>query len=564
MPSTISGTMLVPGVSRNNRLYRKDVIGRAVERMRARIAAGELPITMLTHHDAGDDSLRIVGHLTDVEQLDDGRARFKAALDDTPEGVGIRDRWQAGSLNSVSIRGWWIGDTRTEYMGAEHGQVTTGDDLEVNGLDFTKDPGVTGALLDPPGTPAESSTGRRRQQLITESVQIDELTETVEVDMPEAPAAEAATPTPAAAADAMSKCADPGYLADHTKRLPLGTREAAIATWQHLEEATNSAVYTEAQLKRIRERVKQALRGHGITLDLDGGHRWLVESAAPADVAECWDYPDRTGTVSANITNGPLSVSVYSWCVDPAELDAIARAAMDGACKALAALDPDSDGDIDPAGTTGDDPGMAGETTDPQTTPASAGEPSPSDTPTESRPEKEPTVAQTDTPAAETAATAQAPASGGVIQLTPEQFQQLLNRTAPAPAAEAAPAPAAVETDDQRVERLVAARIAEKEAADAAAQAAQETDDERVERLAEERYQARIQQQVASGQIVPQRKGVQRPTDENNTGAGAAGDLNEHGLPASWPNKPLHKFTAEERTKYMSTAMAGHVLGDRA
>jgi hypothetical protein len=41
---------------------------------------------------------------------------------------------------------------------------------------------------------------------------------------------------------------------------------------------------------------------------------------------------------------------LYSYSIDPADLDVILRAAADAACKALAALDPDMDGDTDVPG----------------------------------------------------------------------------------------------------------------------------------------------------------------------------------------------------------------------
>jgi hypothetical protein len=43
--ATVSGTALIAGVSRNQRLYSLELIGRAVDRATARIAAGEMPRT---------------------------------------------------------------------------------------------------------------------------------------------------------------------------------------------------------------------------------------------------------------------------------------------------------------------------------------------------------------------------------------------------------------------------------------------------------------------------------------------------------------------------------------
>jgi hypothetical protein len=53
-----------------------------------------------------------------------------------------------------------------------------------------------------------------------------------------------------------------------------------------------------------------------------------------------------------------------------------------------------------------------------------------------------------------------------MIALTQEQFAQLLGRTAPAPAQESAPAPApVVETEEQRIARLVAEQLQTERAA---------------------------------------------------------------------------------------------------
>ncbi|GGP73929.1 hypothetical protein [Streptomyces abikoensis] len=55
-----------PCVSRNRRLYTAEAIGRAVARAQARIDESSQPLTMLTHHEAGDDSTQIVGRVTGI------------------------------------------------------------------------------------------------------------------------------------------------------------------------------------------------------------------------------------------------------------------------------------------------------------------------------------------------------------------------------------------------------------------------------------------------------------------------------------------------------------------
>src|SRR5690349_10353858 len=82
------GTALVPGVTRNGRLYTKQLLAQAAEDAQARIDAGEV-LEMLTHHGAEDDSTRIVGRLTAVKQRPDGSVAFAAELADTEHGRDI-------------------------------------------------------------------------------------------------------------------------------------------------------------------------------------------------------------------------------------------------------------------------------------------------------------------------------------------------------------------------------------------------------------------------------------------------------------------------------------------
>ena len=148
--ATVEGTMLVPGVSRNMRLYTREVIGKAVARMQARIADPTgLPIVMRSHHEAGDNSALIVGRLTSATLTEDGAARYTALLYDTRAGrdiAGLVTPKKQPALKSVSIHGYWLGPVmRVEHDGES---VTTGEDLEINAVDWTATPGVTGAVVD--------------------------------------------------------------------------------------------------------------------------------------------------------------------------------------------------------------------------------------------------------------------------------------------------------------------------------------------------------------------------------------------------------------------------------
>lgn len=184
--ATISGTMLTPGVSRNKRLYSPALIAKAAARMAERIGDPDgLPIVMRTHHDAADDSVRIVGRLTDVNVGEDGAARYTADLYDTAHGRDIAAlvTGKEPALKSVSIHGYWLGPVkRIQHEGES---VTTGDDLEIDALDFTATPGVPGASVAAASyldgrAPAESVDGRTA---IRESAEA-----TVEAITEEAPA----------------------------------------------------------------------------------------------------------------------------------------------------------------------------------------------------------------------------------------------------------------------------------------------------------------------------------------------------------------------------------------
>lgn len=528
---TISGIAIVPGVSRNGRLYTAEAIGRAVTRAQDRIADGAQPLTMLSHHAADDDSTQIVGRITAIEQDDTGAARYTAAIVDTEPGrtiAALVDNTDGPPfLRGVSIRGAWVGKVRRE-AGPGGTAVETADDLELDGLDFTRKPGVLGARVDtytPAGTgPAESAPVGR--VLITESVQ-EALVHTV---------SEAAAET--VAVGGAGPFADPGYQADKEKRFPLDTKARAKTAWARVHESEVARGYTAAQLKRIRQRVTKALRGHGVEVSAQEG--WLIDPIGrlSEEVAECLGYsddPGHGGSMSVSLTNGPTTVTVTSWCVDPHDLDAVGRAAMAGACQAIAAIDPDMDADIDVPGADPEDRDGDMEDDDAMETAPEA--PAPETPAADTTQETETAMAESISPAAEAAP---APAAGG-ITLTDEQFKALLASIAPQPAAvesapaepvvEAPPAVAAVtESDDDRIARLVAEGIAK-----ALPQAVQE----HVE---------------ATGG--PSRKGLVQPVTET-AGPAAAG------VPEGWPAKPMHEYTPEEWAQYVAPATVGAILGSR-
>jgi hypothetical protein len=425
-PGKIWGTAIVPGVSRNGRLYTAKLLTASVAQAQERIAAGAEPMVMLTHHGAEDDSTRIVGRLIEVRQRPDGSVAFAAELADTEAGRDIATLVDPKKpvLKGVSIRGWWDGPVRkVEYEGQE---VQTGDTLVLDGLDFTKSPGVPGAGVEGSGGLAtETADGRT---LVYESV------------------TEATTAVRGAPAGA-GPFADPGYR-DGVKRLPLDTREHTERAWRTVVEADSSG-YTAAQLKRVRGRIKKALRTYGADVPTTE-----TTTTRLGDVTEYWGDRDTAG-FCIDAYNGTLSLSLRSYGVEPAELRVVAQKAMDAAVNALQALDPDDDAETDdqmetappaPAALAQTTPTVpAGETTTPQEVPAVSEQP----------------TNQAAAPAATT------PAAPPMIALTQEQFDQLIAQRAPVPATEAAPAaPAApvapapvAETDEQRLARLISAGV---------------------------------------------------------------------------------------------------------
>jgi hypothetical protein len=593
---TITGIALVPGVSRNGRLYTAENIGRACTRATARIDEGGAPLTMLTHHAADDDSTQIVGRLTSLTQLDDGRARYTADLAATEEARTIAnlvdDTDGPPYLDGVSIRGAWVGKVRRQ-PGPDGVTVETADDLEIDGLDFTRKPGVPGARVDsftPEAASAPAESVPEGRVLITESVQEALVTTTTEADTPKAE-----TPVPGG-----GPYADPGYQADKKKRYPIDTKARAKSAWSYVNQADNARLYTSAQLKRIKQRITKALKGFGVQVATQEG--WLIEPASQITeaLAECWamDSAD-AGNLYVSLTNGPTTVTVSSCSLDPHDLDAVGRAAMAGAVQAIVGIDPDLDADVDVPGepdgdgaaataagtscpcgcgcaipeTPGacpcecescmhcktadeeDDDAMETAVASPPTQLAESSTtvasrladgitktPAP-ETPAAENPTPEggPAMAEPTT-AAETAA---APAAGGVT-LTDDQFAQLLARVAPVAAAPVESAPA-----ETVAEAAPAAPVAE----------VTETEDQRIARLVAEGVAAALPKAIQEHVETtggPARKGLVPQVSETT---GAVG--NTPGLPEGAPPKPLHEYTQDEWRQYIAPVVTGAVFKGR-
>ncbi|MCC9307689.1 hypothetical protein LN042_11340 [Kitasatospora sp. RB6PN24] len=340
--ATITGTMLTPGVSRNGRLYTAELIAAAAKGMQQRIADPDgLPIVMRTHHDAGDDSARIVGRLTGVTVEEDGSATYKAQLYDTSHGRDIAalvvpSKGQPPALKSVSIHGYWTGPVRrVEYEGQ---QVTTADGLEIDAVDFTGTPGVLGATISnaawsrPAGT-AESMASRTP---ISESAEV--LVEAV---------AETAVTEAGLSAKQRRQLAAQGVA------MPDGSYP--IRKKSELRRAIRAVGRGSGGHDAIRRHIIKRAKALGLaalipaTWKDDGS---MAETTTRySDVREY--YPDGPGGAAGfciDAYNGPTSLTLRSCGLDPAELRVIAAAAMQAAVDALQAIDPDMDGDIDVAG----------------------------------------------------------------------------------------------------------------------------------------------------------------------------------------------------------------------
>lgn len=615
---TITGIALVPGVSRNGRLYTAETIGRAVKRAQERIEEDGAPLTMLTFHGADDDSTQIVGRLTGISQLDDGSAAYTADLADTDEARKIASlvdpRKGPAFLKGVSIRGAWVGKVRRE-AGPDGTPVETADDLELDGLDFTRKPGVIGARVDsftPAGTsPAESASDGR--VLITESVQEALVTATIEE-----------ADSPSVDRDG-GPFADPGYQADKKKRYDLSSKAKAKAAWSYIGQADNARLYTSAQLKRIRQRIAKALKGFGVQVSAQEG--WLIEPAASVTeaLAECWgmDSAD-AGNLYVSLTNGPTTVTVSSYSLDPHDLDAVGRAAMAGAVQAIIGIDPDLDADVDvpgddtatataagapcpcgcgcavpetpgvcPCGCSegqcahcmGEDDSDSGDAMESLAHVSSGTQPTarhwhllqeaglltPGTTVTaalvnEAIDVHNAALTTAQTPAPET------PAAGNP---TPEGGPAMAE---PTTAAETAAAPAVggvTLTDDQFAQLLTrlaplpavpAAAAAESAPAEPVAEtteaaAVTETEDQRIARLVAEGVKAALPgaiQEHVETTGGPARKGLVQPVTET-TGTGAS----VPGLPEGAPDKPLHEYTPEEWSKHIAPSVTGAIFQGR-
>lgn len=345
--ATISGTMLVPGVSTNRRLYTPALIEKAVARMRARLNDPDgLPIVMRTFHGAGDDSRLIVGALTDVHVDEAGRGKYTAALYDTAPARDIAALVTPAkpALRSVSVHGYWLGKVkRTVHEGQD---VTTADDLEIDAVDFTANPGVRLALTDTATTTTTESASDRTPISETSEATVETIVET----SPEPSVVEYST----AQKKAML---DKGQAMEN----PQGEPSYPIKTKADLRKAIRAVGRGNADHGKIRAHIIARAKALGLmsmipdNWNQDGSMKETT-STRYGELREYYpDGPSGGAGFCIDAYNGPLSITLRSATIDPSSLRAVAAAAMTAAVDALQAMDPDMDADIDIPGAPAED-----------------------------------------------------------------------------------------------------------------------------------------------------------------------------------------------------------------
>lgn len=363
--ASISGVALAPGVSRNRRLYTPELIAKAAKRMQERLSdPNGLPIVMRTHHDAGDDSARIVGRITEVTVDNNKALRYKANLYDTFHAREIANLVTPDqpALRSVSIHGYWMGDTK--QVQTNEGLATTAEDLEIDAIDFTASPGVDGAIIDGPGKAVESGGVYRTpiSETVDASITIDEaecglaviskeslqewhVSRGVQYELDEAKYSSDDKKSMLAKGQAMKNASgDPSY---------------PIADVSDLKKAIHAVGRGGASHDAVRRHIikrAKALGQSDLIPDNWNSDGTMKETEVRlGDVTEY--YPGGDANVSGfciDAYSGPLSVTIRG-CVSPDQLRAAATAAACAAMDAINCMDPDDDADIDSGIDMGDD-----------------------------------------------------------------------------------------------------------------------------------------------------------------------------------------------------------------
>jgi len=323
--AVIRGIFLKPGVSKNRRLYTKNNIAKAVERMNQHLLKGEgMPLNMATSHAAAfkDDATSTVGRITKVNLLPDGSAAFEAEIANTAHGRDVANLAAGQFIKGVSIRGEWMGEPRST-LHTDGEEATTADDLAVHGIDFTNSPGVEGAEIQY----AELSESYDRHA-IYESIEDVEVVERFSALEQLADEKDASKPY------GDVDYADPGYQKDKKKRYPINTAAHVRAAWSYINQGDNASLYTAAQLARIKTRIKSAAKKFGINIVSE-------QEALAFDIQQVLE-----AYASIALVNDDDSISITGYATDPHQLKTVANRIAFGAIAAMHAIDPDDDGDI--------------------------------------------------------------------------------------------------------------------------------------------------------------------------------------------------------------------------
>lgn len=303
----LKGTFARPGVSKNRRWYKPEHIAAAVTEAQSSIDSGSNPFVMLTHHGARDHLLGDVTHtaarITKVGLDPKGNGTFEAEILGTHAGREVNSLTKAGALKGVSMASVWKGIPHT-VRGPDGQPCETADGFTLKGIDFTHNPGVPGAEVEP----TESAN-----DLLYESIEETDVTvETIEESV------------------APAQYADPGY--HGAKAFEITSPEQIRTAWVESHRKSITESYTPKQVQRIRSKVKGAAQKAGFDLVAE-------TNLLGAEILEAY--------TSVCIDNGPADLRVAAYIDDPAKLAVVTQRVAMAAMAALNELDPDNDGDID-------------------------------------------------------------------------------------------------------------------------------------------------------------------------------------------------------------------------
>lgn len=340
--AVVKGVAIAPGVSRNGRLYTKEILAKAYHRLSERISEGLNPVIMRTHHDAKDDSLRIAARVRKVGLTDDGAITYEAVTTKTSAGkeIAALAEGQDRALAHVSIYGAWVGGSRRAVVDGR--TVETGDDLEIDKIDFTATPGVLSATaqveaFDPSDDPNVLCESMRPVALFVDENDTE----------PDDDAMEAAKKSKAPYGDV--EYADPGYQADKKKRYPIDTKAHVRAAWSYINKSVDAGQYTAQQLASIKARIKAAAKKFGID---------IKESMTDDQISEAMGA---SSCMNLSACVGGFDISVCAYNVDAADLDAYTDVAQEAIQAALGILSTGPH-DTDSKGETTTPTSQAGET----------------------------------------------------------------------------------------------------------------------------------------------------------------------------------------------------------